>query len=201
MGILSIQGPIKLCIITLFKKDPIVSYFLTTFHNSLHNKNVIVKERECGTIGEMLQFFRDLNQENDFSCIMIISHGKEDSGRLIYEETSEKPHPIDTVFENPLFLSMVMDKVGQDKLLFLAWCYSGSKEIVDDFIRGPSFSLHAVTSVPKSPLEAKDGAKAMALFIDTLQNLNKEMYEYEDLKYAEDIVDKQYHNVIKLWSF
>lgn len=201
MGILSIQGPIKLCLITLYKNDPVVSKFLATFHNSLHSEDVIVKERECGTIGEMLQFFRDLNQDNDFSCIMIITHGKEDSGEFTYEETSEKPHPIDSVLENPLFLSMVMDKVGQDKLLFLAWCYSGSKEIVDAFTRGPSFSLHAVTSMPKSSLEAENGAKAMALFINILQNLNKELYEYEDLNYAKDIVDEQYANVIELWSF
>lgn len=196
----SINGPIRLAVIAFYKEDPDVDEFLKNFRDSLINKNIIVVEKKFEMITNSTEFFRELPNKHSYNCIMLVTHGEED-GAPKYQETENSPGGFDHLVKNPYFLSLAMHDAAVNRLVFLAICYTGKMKSVQPITKGKSSALYVVTPAPGTRLTVLEGAKAMALFLDTLVGMKKERYEFRHLKRAEEEVVKQFANTIKLWDF
>lgn len=195
-----IKGEIRLVVVAFYKADATINQFLQNFRSSLVSKKSIVLEKKFDMIRDSIAFFRELPKNHLYNCVMLITHGKKD-GTPTFEETSTDPGSLDELVENWNFLSLVLNDAATDRLVLLAVCYSGSKVISEDITGGESFALYVVTPAEGKPMEVTEGAKAMALFIDTLVGMNKAEYGWEHLKQAKKVVDKRFKDVIELWDF
>jgi len=199
---LNLKGPLRLIIAAFYQEDSAIDIFLESFNNSLRHKETILDHQKFVRINGIINFFRELRSKYDnYNSIMIITHGKVGNGAPTYEETKTEKHPIDNWLENWDFICSVLHDAAVDCLGFLAICNAGQTEVVDLLTRGQSQFLHMVTAASGKPLPAVNGAKAMALFIDHLADMNKDEYTPEDLAEAAQKTNESYPDVIKLWLY
>lgn len=197
---LNIMGPIKLAIVAFYQSDVVINKFLSHFSTSLVNKDAIAVERKFDKIRDLFSFFRKMPKHYSYSCIMFVTHGTT-AGDPTYEETKSIPGKSNDLVKDWILISEALDVAAVDRVILIAVCYAGDNQIVDILTRGKSQALHVITPVPGKLLDAIKGAEAMALFVDALVEMKKNRYTYEHFKLAEDEVNKQYPDTLKLWLF
>lgn len=197
---LNIKGPIKLAIVAFYKSDVVINRFLSHFRTSLVNKDEIVVERKFDKISELFSCFRELPDNYTYNFIMFVTHGTK-TGDPSYGEIANDPGKSDDLVKDWVLISEALDVAAVDRVVLIAVCYAGDNQIVDILTRGKSQALHVITPVSGKFLDAIKGAEAMALFVDTLVEMKKNEYTYEHFELAEDEVNKQYPDILKLWLF
>ncbi len=199
MGILTIDGRIRVAVATLHKSDTAVNLFLSTFLASIKHKEVIVETAQCGAINEVLKFFQDLRQRSDYNAVMVVTHGGAD-GSLDFGETANDPRPLDRVINSWSFLVLGMGGTIEDKLVIPAVCYAGADEIVRllTTARPGGMALSVLVPPPGKTLDAEQGARAIARFLDALADRNLTSYEDYDLDAALEVTNKQYPGVLTI---
>jgi len=202
MGLLSIDGEIRVAIAALHSSDPAVNPFLREFHAALQRKTAVVAEQRCPKINDALAFFDKVAKQGEANCLMVVTHGYDD-GRPNYEETKADPRQGDILVENWRFLAMGMRKAAQDKLVILAVCFAGADAITETLMKTApgAFALAVLAPAPGCKLYVDPGAKAIAMFLDRLAALNLNSYEEEHLRDAETRVGQVYKGTLKLWFF
>ena len=200
---LDIKGPPRAVLLTPYPDNAAVRQFRDHFRHALSNKTILVSEIETRSWAELCTAFISLPKNYNYNCLLILSHGTQNH-RIVLQDPD---FPLPDRLQDIEFLGDLRGWSGMfrsafdDKLLMFAACHSGHLLNVDPLLH-TGMALHVIAPTPNNPeLEVSSGAKAMARYLEILDQKNKDVMTPDDLAEAEGRVNADFPDTLKLWPY
>lgn len=203
----NIDRPLRILIVSPYAEgeDLDIDLFLHNFDVNLNNKKLVVDRFRSSDMKQIMKYFQNIRKDREqkslprHNAILYVTHGDPNGNPLLKEAVELGSNGV--LLNSWHFLSMILNDAAVDCLGFIAVCFSGKSKNVELLVTGHTQFLHLITPSPGKGIPSVDGGKAIAGFINILDEMNVEKYTPELLQDAEFIINTKYSDIIKLWIY